>query len=101
MANPRISFGRYRILDSPGRCEVWAGEWIGGYSKLADVSIKDGKLTVVRAYVKIPKVIIRKLQEQIDEYEKRRVSEDRKARSVRQQQGVVQLRKGSKQPARR
>jgi hypothetical protein len=80
---------------------LWAGEWIGGYSKLADVSIKDGKLTVVRAYVKIPKVIIRKLQERVDEYQRRELSENRQTGSIRQQQGVVQLRKNSKQPSRR
>jgi hypothetical protein len=65
VANPRISFGRYRILQSPNRCELWAGSWREGYMKLADVRIDDKTLVIVRRYSNIPKVIIRKLQEQL------------------------------------
>lgn len=66
-SNPRISFGRYRILEGKTGYELWEGAWKDGYSKVADISIKRGILIILREYQKVPKVYIRKLQEQINE----------------------------------
>ena len=98
-ANPRISFGRYRILSWPGHCELWSGTWQEGYSKIADVSIKDGIISLENVRLKIPKVILRKLQEQYDGT-RRQGSDDWKAGSFHEQQGMVQLRKSARKPSR-
>lgn len=93
-ANPRISFGRYRIL---GGTELWSGTWQEGYAKIADVSIKDGIISLENVRVKIPKVILRKLQEQYNGT----ISENRQSGSVHEQQGMVQFRQSARKPSRR